>query len=145
MFELLLNLQIFNILLKVFTIGFILLFFVLTILFFFQEKLIYIPSFGQMVPQKMEDNPVGYRSPEERGLFHHDVEIKTKDKITLKGWFIFKERTDSTDQVESNHIIQITSQKSNPVKKQVAMTLMKLQMIITQSRRSTFCLKTVMV
>jgi hypothetical protein len=83
-------------------VGIILLLLILLLLFFFQEKLIYIPSFGKMVPQKMKDNPMGYRSPDERGLFYREVAIRTKDKVLLKGWFIFKEKKDFVSSILSN-------------------------------------------
>lgn len=90
MFDLLLNLRIFNLLMKLMILGLILVLAVVLLLFCFQDKLIYVPSFGKMVPQHMENNPVGYRSPSERGLQFKDVNVDTSDGETLHGWFIYK-------------------------------------------------------
>ena len=93
MFELLFNLPIFHILMKIMFIVCIFVLLILTLLFFFQNHLIYIPSFGKMVPQKMEDNPHGFRSPTEKGLDYKNVYIKTSDNIRLHGWFVFSSST----------------------------------------------------
>ena len=101
MFELLLNFRIFNILCKVVFLAIFFLLLILVLLYFFQDKLLYIPSFGKMVPQFMNDNPFGYRSPDERGLFFRNVTIQTKDKINLRGWFGFKEKADFVSNIMS--------------------------------------------
>lgn len=90
MFDLLLNLRIFNLLMKLMILGVILVLALVLLLFFFQDKLIYIPSFGKMIPQSMKNNPVGYRSPSECGLQFKDVNVETSDGETLHGWFVYK-------------------------------------------------------
>ena len=102
MFDLLLNLKIFNFLVKISFIILILILSVILLLFFFQNKLIYVPSFGQMIPQKMSDNPIGYRSPSERGLQFKDVEIETSDGETLHGWFIYNNNDFKTFRKKKN-------------------------------------------
>ena len=101
MFDLLLNLRIFNIIMKLMIIGLILVLAVVLLLFFFQNKLIYVPSFGKMIPQSMEDNPVGYRSPSERGLQFKDINIETSDGENLHGWFIYKNEHRGSFQTKS--------------------------------------------
>ena len=89
MFELLLNLRIFRFLIKLAFLGVLLALLVLILLYIFQNKLIYIPSMGKIVPRRMENNPMGYRSPSERGLQFRDVNIETSDGENLHGWFIY--------------------------------------------------------
>lgn len=44
---------------------------------------------GKIVIRKMENNPLGYRCPTERGLQFKDVNIETSDGENLHGWFIY--------------------------------------------------------
>ncbi|EAR92062.3 alpha/beta superfamily hydrolase (macronuclear) [Tetrahymena thermophila SB210] len=53
----------------------------------FQEKLIYIPTFGGM-PKSPKDNPFGDRTPRDMNLAYEDVSTVTKDNVTLRGWLI---------------------------------------------------------
>jgi len=45
-----------------------------------------------MCTKEIKDNPPGFRHPSEHNLQHKEIKIKTKDNLTLYGWFIFKER-----------------------------------------------------
>lgn len=56
--------------------------FTLIALYSFQNKILYMPS--QPIKYQ-ENNPAGYRNPSERGMEFKDVEIQTKDKLTLRG------------------------------------------------------------
>ncbi|KAL4480041.1 hypothetical protein ABPG74_020557 [Tetrahymena malaccensis] len=53
----------------------------------FQEKLIYIPTFGGM-PKSPLENPIGDRTPRDMNLDYENVSTVTKDNVTLKGWLI---------------------------------------------------------
>lgn len=60
----------------------------------FQNKLIYIPSFGDMLIRSMYANPIGFRNPGDRMLSYKDVYIKS-GKDSLHGWFIFKKHSEN--------------------------------------------------
>jgi fermentation-respiration switch protein FrsA (DUF1100 family) len=42
-----------------------------------------------MCTKEIKDNPHGYRNPGEHGLKHKEIRIKTKDNLSLYGWFMF--------------------------------------------------------
>lgn len=54
----------------------------------FQDKLIYVPSFGTQLVRSMQGNPAGYRSPLDRGMPYKDVHITSGGEV-LHGWLIF--------------------------------------------------------
>mmetsp|Transcript_22926 Transcript_22926/g.26609 ORF Transcript_22926/g.26609 Transcript_22926/m.26609 type:complete len:299 (-) Transcript_22926:53-949(-) len=71
-----------------------LLVFILVFLFFFQNKMLYIPEAPYKLPSQ---NPPPYRSPDEHGFTHfEDLIIKTSDGETLHGWF-FKTESSTND------------------------------------------------
>ena len=43
-----------------------------------------------MCTNDIKENPMNFRSPSEIGLSHKEVRIKTKDNLTLYGWFMYK-------------------------------------------------------
>jgi fermentation-respiration switch protein FrsA (DUF1100 family) len=53
-----------------------------------QNRMLYIPYAPNQAFRYPESNPKTYRHPGERNMVYEDVKIKTKDNLTLHGWFI---------------------------------------------------------
>jgi abhydrolase domain-containing protein 13 len=79
---------IFEKLLSIGQLGLILLFFMLVMVYFMQEKMLYNPDFPSKEYKFPENNMRGFKHPGERGMLYHDVSIKTKDGLKLHGWLI---------------------------------------------------------
>lgn len=60
----------------------------LLMVFFMQNRMLYIPYAPNQAFRYPESNPKTYRNPGERNMLYEDVKIKTKDNLTLHGWFI---------------------------------------------------------
>lgn len=75
----------FQLVLKTGFVGLIILVMILVALFFFQNKMIYLPDHPYKLPSM---NPRGYRLPSEMDLQFEDVYIDTKDGVKLHGWLI---------------------------------------------------------
>jgi len=58
---------------------------IMVLLYFFQNKLLYIPDAPNRQPSA---NPEGLRNPGEAGLNYEDVTIVTSDKVKLHGWLV---------------------------------------------------------
>ena len=65
---------------KKFIMMICLLLFGLLLLFIFQEKLLYLP--GTPI-QQIENNPVNYKSPEDRGMKYEEIWLTSKDNTKL--------------------------------------------------------------
>jgi hypothetical protein len=61
---------------------------VLLMIYFMQNRMLYIPYAPNQAFRYPESNPKTYRNPGERNMLYEDVKIKTKDNLTLHGWFI---------------------------------------------------------
>ncbi|CCI50486.1 unnamed protein product [Albugo candida] len=59
----------------------------LTLLFVYQDKLLYFPSIPG-APKLTKDNPSGYRHPREYDIEHEDVMIPTEDGIRIHVWLL---------------------------------------------------------
>lgn len=57
-------------------------------LYFQQEKMLYIPQPDKKIPKASEFNPKMYRSPDEWGLPYESVKIPTSDGVLVHGWWI---------------------------------------------------------
>jgi fermentation-respiration switch protein FrsA (DUF1100 family) len=77
--------QFFNLVCKTAMVGLILLLVILVALYFFQNKMIYMPDQPYRYPNM---NPQGYRDPSELSLDYEEVKINTSDNIKLHGWFV---------------------------------------------------------
>lgn len=44
-----------------------------------------------MCTRDIKENPKGYQSPADQNLLHKEIKIKTKDNLTLYGWFVYKD------------------------------------------------------
>jgi hypothetical protein len=60
----------------------------LLMLYLMQDKMLYIPDAPNAAFRYPENNPKTYRNPSERNITYDDVSIVTKDKVTLRGWFL---------------------------------------------------------
>jgi hypothetical protein len=109
---------------KLMIIGVILVLGVLLLLFFFQNKIIYVPSFGQMIPRFMKDNPIGYRSPSEKGLQFRDVNIETSDGENLHGWFVYK--NEHRTSFKPKNLTQKTSETESTNEGEILSKIVKL-------------------
>ena len=72
-------------------IGFYLGFFLflsLVMIYIMQNRMLYIPDAPNQAFRYPENNPKTYRNPAERNMQYEDVSIVTKDKLTLRGWFV---------------------------------------------------------
>ncbi len=81
-------LSLFEFLLK---IAFYLAFFLalsLLMVYFMQNRMLYIPDAPNQAFRYPENNPKTYRNPGERNMPFEEVSITTKDKLILRGWFI---------------------------------------------------------
>jgi pimeloyl-ACP methyl ester carboxylesterase len=58
------------------------------VLYSMQERLIYLPNHPSAENRSPDNNPSGYRHPMERNLPYEDVWPKTRDNVTLHGWFL---------------------------------------------------------
>jgi len=77
-----------EVLLKIsFYLGFFL-FLSLLMVYFMQNRMLYIPDAPNQAFRYPENNPKTYRNPGERNMIYDEVSIVTKDNLTLKGWFI---------------------------------------------------------
>lgn len=67
----------------------------LFMIYHFQEKLVYL---NNIFPQfkTPQQNPAGFRSPQEKGLNYEDVYINTPDGLRLHAWFIFAKENPQT-------------------------------------------------
>ncbi len=68
-------------------VGFFLLFSIVMV-YFMQNRMLYIPDAPNQAFRYPENNPKTYRNPGERNMQYEDTYIKTKDNLTLRGWFI---------------------------------------------------------
>jgi len=55
------------------------------LLYFFQNKILYLPGTPNRLPS---ENEKGYRNPGESKLTYDDVVIKTADGVKLHGWLV---------------------------------------------------------
>mmetsp|Transcript_23737 Transcript_23737/g.27294 ORF Transcript_23737/g.27294 Transcript_23737/m.27294 type:complete len:181 (+) Transcript_23737:24-566(+) len=53
------------------------------------NKFLYQPNSPSVELKFPENNPLGFRNPSEQDLEYDDIEIITKDKVKLCGWFIY--------------------------------------------------------
>jgi hypothetical protein len=64
--------------------------FVALALYFFQNRLLYIPVMPGVQFRRPQDNPRGYRDPSEQGMYFEDAYIITEDELVLHAWWIPK-------------------------------------------------------
>ena len=57
-------------------------------MYFFQDRMLYIPNVPSADLKFPECNPQGFKSPTEHLMDFEDVSVTTSDGIKLKGWFI---------------------------------------------------------
>ena len=55
------------------------------------NKVLYLPNSPSAEFKLPENNTEGSRSPEEYGYNYEDIEVITKDKVKLSGWFIYQD------------------------------------------------------
>ena len=60
----------------------------LLLVFFMQNRMLYIPDAPNQQFRYPENNPRTYRNPGERNMLYDEVKITTKDNLILAGWFI---------------------------------------------------------
>lgn len=68
--------------------GSILLLIAILLLYFNQNKMLYVPNMPSPEMRFPESNPEKFRSPSEYDMTYEDVRIITKDNLRLHGWFI---------------------------------------------------------
>ncbi len=79
---------------KGFIIIGILLIILMGLIYFNQNKLLYMPGtifFNLVVPglsKSSSQNPMGYRHPSERNLESVDLSLNTSDGVIIRGWHI---------------------------------------------------------
>lgn len=113
MFGFLLNLQVFFVLVL---FGLCLCFLACWIVFRYQDKAIYVPSIGSMIPRSMAYNEHGFRYPSDRELRYIDVRIKRPDGVGLHGWLIFLRSTPHTPSVKKSKKSNVKIININPSK-----------------------------
>lgn len=66
------------------------LFFVLSLvmIYFMQNRMLYVPDAPNQAFRYPENNPKTFRNPGERNMQYEDVTVQTKDGFALKGWFV---------------------------------------------------------
>lgn len=70
------------------TVAAALIVFVGGLLYVKQESLLYFPEIGG-IPKRPQDNPRGYRSPEERNIPYEDCRITSSiDKVVIQAWLL---------------------------------------------------------
>jgi hypothetical protein len=72
-------------------IGFYLGFFLflsLLMAYLMQNRMLYLPDAPNQAFRYPENNPKTYRNPSERSMLYEDVNVRTKDGLNLRGWFI---------------------------------------------------------
>jgi hypothetical protein len=57
-------------------------------LYFFQNKLLYMPRLPNVPFVVPEDNPEGFKNPGEQGIAYEDLYIQTSDNETLHAWLV---------------------------------------------------------
>lgn len=82
--------ELFNLLKNVFYISACLFLLFAVFLYYNQNKMIYMPEVINMCTNDIKANPHMFRSPEESNMSYSELRIKTKDNVTLFGWFIFQ-------------------------------------------------------
>lgn len=60
----------------------------LILMYFFQDRMLYIPNVPTPETKYPENNPPTFRSPSEHMLDFEDVVVETSDGYKLRGWFI---------------------------------------------------------
>mmetsp|Transcript_6283 Transcript_6283/g.9326 ORF Transcript_6283/g.9326 Transcript_6283/m.9326 type:complete len:291 (+) Transcript_6283:32-904(+) len=65
-----------------------------SLVYFLQEKLIYIPDFPSKEYRDPDQNPQLYRNPGERQIPYENIQVPTKDGLLLHGWHL-KQNPDS--------------------------------------------------
>lgn len=58
------------------------------LLYFLQNKMIYLPNPPAIDSQSPNTNPPNYRNPSERGLDYTDVWLITDDQVKIHAWFV---------------------------------------------------------
>ena len=67
-----------------------------------QDSLLYFPEIGG-IPRRPQDNPRGYRSPEERQLPYESVRITCADGVQIHGWLLFANGLPSNNNANNNN------------------------------------------
>ena len=62
------------------------------VLYFSQNKMLYVPEAPSPEYKYPEMNPPGFRSPTEHNMDYEDVLVLTEDNVRLRGWFIKQSR-----------------------------------------------------
>jgi hypothetical protein len=60
----------------------------LLMVYFTQDKMLYIPDAPNQAYRYPENNPKSYRNPGERNMLFEEVSVRTSDGLVLKGWFV---------------------------------------------------------
>lgn len=60
----------------------------LLMVYFMQNRMLYIPDAPNQAFRYPENNPKSYRNPGERNMPYEDVIVTTSDGLKLAGWFI---------------------------------------------------------
>ena len=59
-----------------------------SMVYFKQDGMLYHPAVPDERYRYPKNMPEGYRNPKEKGMDYEDVEIVTKDKVNIHGWFV---------------------------------------------------------
>lgn len=65
------------------------------LLYFYQNKMIYLPCPMGFPGKLPEDNPPGYQNPLDRNLPYDDVYLTTKDNLKLHAWLVKRPEPDA--------------------------------------------------
>lgn len=77
--------------------GMLMFVFMLIYLYFYQESMLYVNNMPDAKTKFPENLPPGFRSPAERNLPFEDLRLKTKDGLTLAGWFVKQQEPKNAD------------------------------------------------
>mmetsp|Transcript_25142 Transcript_25142/g.32803 ORF Transcript_25142/g.32803 Transcript_25142/m.32803 type:complete len:356 (-) Transcript_25142:168-1235(-) len=64
---------------------------VCTVLWYYQDSLLYYPSMPGL-PKRPQENPEGFRSPADYGIEYEDMYATTSDGITVHGWLMKQQK-----------------------------------------------------
>ncbi|CAG9328355.1 bem46_1 [Blepharisma stoltei] len=65
-----------------------------SLLYYYQNDMIYIPNYPSREYRSPDNNPDGYKTPSERNIPYKDIHLKTSDGETLHCWLMLQESRD---------------------------------------------------
>lgn len=66
-----------------------------SLLYYYQNDIIYVPNFPTKGHRNPDSNPIGYQNPDDRDLPYQDIYLHTRDGHKLHSWLITQTQSDA--------------------------------------------------